>query len=69
MTEGDYALGRSHGFTSGYWAAVNDVLNLLNTFEDRSIAKKEIYRQVSELKPAPPRANDDLPGDCALASD
>lgn len=58
MIEDQYALGRSHGFTSGYWAAVNDVLNLLNTFEDRLVLKKVLFHQVSDLKPGPVRVMD-----------
>ena len=46
-----YALGRSHGYTSGYWAATSDVLALINTFEERLVLKKELYRMVSGLRP------------------
>ena len=59
MTADQYALGRGHGFTSGYWAAVNDMLNLLNTFEDRLVLKKELFHQVSDLKPAPPKMEEE----------
>jgi hypothetical protein len=54
----DYARGRAHGFTSGYYAAANDTLNLINTFEDKQVAKKDVYHAVADLRPP---ANDNLP--------
>lgn len=39
------------GYISGQWEAFNRVLNLLNTFENRDVAKKDIYALVSDLRP------------------
>lgn len=42
---------KSPDWESGYWAALNYLLNLLNTKEDSLIPKKELYHEVMERRP------------------
>jgi hypothetical protein len=41
-------------FIRGGWQALNEVLDLLNTFEKRNIPKKEIYARVMDMRPKLP---------------
>jgi len=45
--------------TQGNWAVLHDVLNYLNTLEDRVVAKKDIYAAVMEMRPHPPVSQDE----------
>jgi len=54
-----YEVGVRHGRTLGYYAAANDVLGLINTIEERVVAKKDMYASVSALRPP---ANDNSEG-------
>lgn len=38
-------------FVRGQWYAYNEVLGLLNTFEENLIPKKDIYKQVMAMRP------------------
>jgi hypothetical protein len=44
-------------YISGQWCALNIVLNLINTYEIRSVPKKIFFKDVFELRPV------ELPGD------
>ncbi|RVB02848.1 hypothetical protein [Mesorhizobium sp. M7A.F.Ca.CA.004.02.1.1] len=40
-----------YGRHMGYFQAANDVLNLLNTMEERRVPKAKLYAAVSALRP------------------
>lgn len=42
---------KSHEYERGYWAALNWLLGLINTKEDRLIPKKDLYHEVMERRP------------------
>ena len=43
--------------TSAQWQAFDQVLNYLNTLETKTVAKKDIYAAVMEMRPALPVGN------------
>lgn len=38
-------------FIRGQWYAYNEVLGLINTFEDNLIPKKDIYKTIMAMRP------------------
>lgn len=53
MTEEEFHYER------GQWRALNDVLALLNTYEEKLVDKRKLYADI--LAMSPKRGNDDLP--------
>lgn len=41
----------NHYYVIGQWRAYNEVLNLINTFEEKEIKKKDFYHLIFELRP------------------
>lgn len=41
-------------YMRGGWAALSDVLSLLQTFETRSISKNDLFQAIMEMRPRVP---------------
>ena len=46
-----YDSGVTNGYRSGQWFALTRILDLLNTYETRTISKAQLYRDIMNLRP------------------
>jgi hypothetical protein len=47
-------------YIRGGWAALTDVLSLLQTYEDRFVKKSELFQRIMDMRPRVPTPVDDL---------
>jgi hypothetical protein len=47
-------------YMRGGWAALSDVLSLLQTYEDRFVKKSELFQTIMDMRPRVPPPAEDL---------
>jgi hypothetical protein len=48
-----------NAYMRGGWAVLDDVLALLQTYEDRFVKKSELYQTIMDMRPRAPSAIDE----------